>query len=160
MTLGDVTVEVLGDDQVDVEIAETQVAIEVAEDPTLVEVSTVGLQGPRGSGFSAGVGAPLNSTGIVGDYYLDTYTGEFYGPKGVEGWPPPAATFTQITRRAVYEQTTASSEWTVDHDLGGQPQVTVVDSAGTQVVGEVRYVSESRVVVEFSAPFSGFAYLT
>lgn len=160
MTMGDVTVEVLGDDQVDVEIQETIVAIEVTEDPTLVEVSTVGLQGARGPGFGAGSGAPLDSSGIAGDFYLDVVTGLFYGPKQPEGWPPPSATFSPNTRRNVYEQVVASDVWTIDHDLGGRPQVTVVDSAGTQVVGEVRYVGDSRVVVEFSAPFSGFAYLT
>ena len=64
------------------------------------------------------------------------------------------------TRRFVFTQGQASSTWTINHTLGGKPSVTVVDSANTVVFGEVQYVSNSQVVVVFSAPFSGFAFLT
>ncbi len=65
-----------------------------------------------------------------------------------------------FTRRYIHTQATASSMWTINHTLGGYPSVTVVDSASTMVVGEVLYVSTSQVQVSFTAPFSGFAYLT
>jgi hypothetical protein len=64
------------------------------------------------------------------------------------------------TRRYVYTQTLASSEWVITHSLGGRPSVTVVDSAGTVVIGEVQYDSNTQVTVSFTVPFSGFAYLT
>jgi len=64
------------------------------------------------------------------------------------------------TRRHVHNQGLASATWTIAHSLGGKPSVTVVDSAGTVVVGEVQYSSDLQVVVQFSAPFSGYAYLT
>lgn len=63
-------------------------------------------------------------------------------------------------RRHVHTQASASTEWTINHTLGGKPSVTIVDSANTVVVGEVRYNSNSQVVVLFSAAFSGYAYLT
>lgn len=65
-----------------------------------------------------------------------------------------------LTKRHVHTQGAVSSTWTINHTLGGRPSVTVVDSANTVVHGEVQYVSNSQVVVLFSAPFSGYAYLT
>jgi hypothetical protein len=62
-------------------------------------------------------------------------------------------------RHYVHVQLAPSSVWIVDHSLGKFPAVTVVDSAGTVVVGDVDYQSESRIIITFSAPFSGKAYL-
>ena len=64
------------------------------------------------------------------------------------------------SRRYVHAQGQASSTWTITHTLGGRPSVTVVDSAGTVVYGEVQYLSDTQVSVLFSAGFSGYAYLT
>jgi len=64
------------------------------------------------------------------------------------------------TRRHVHNQGTASDTWVINHTLGGYPSVTVVDTASTVVIGEVSYVSTSQVQVVFTAPFSGYAYLT
>lgn len=64
------------------------------------------------------------------------------------------------TRRFVYEKPIVSSEWVITHTLGGFPSVTVVDSAGTQVIGEVKYDSTTQITVKFTAAFSGYAYLT
>lgn len=64
------------------------------------------------------------------------------------------------TRRHVHTQASPSTTWVINHTLGGKPSVTVVDSADTMVVGEVTYNSNSQVTVEFTAAFSGYAYLT
>ena len=64
------------------------------------------------------------------------------------------------TRRYEHTQGTASTTWTITHTLGGKPSVTIVDSADTHVFGEVQYLSNTQVVVTFSAAFSGKAYLT
>jgi hypothetical protein len=64
------------------------------------------------------------------------------------------------TRRHVHSQESASTTWTINHTLGGKPQVTIVDSANTVVIGTVTYNSNSQVTVDFTAPFSGYAYLT
>lgn len=62
-------------------------------------------------------------------------------------------------KRYVHTQNTASSVWTVNHDLDKFPSITVVDSAGSIVVGEVEYNNENNVTLTFSAAFSGVAYL-
>jgi hypothetical protein len=64
------------------------------------------------------------------------------------------------TRRHTHTQSLPSSEWIIDHTLGGKPQVSVVDTSDTCVVGEVSYEGTSRVVINFTAAFAGFAYLT
>jgi hypothetical protein len=70
------------------------------------------------------------------------------------------ATSSGNTRRLVFSQPVPAVQWTVGHTLGGRPSVTVVDSAGTVVVGEVTYNSDSQVTINFTAAFSGYAYLT
>lgn len=64
------------------------------------------------------------------------------------------------TRRQVHTQNTPATTWTITHTLGGRPSITIVDTAGTVVIGEVLYNSDSQITVSFSAAFSGFAYLT
>lgn len=57
----------------------------------------------------------------------------------------------------IHKQETSSDTWEVTHDLGKEPAVTVVDSAGTEVIGEVEYVSLNKCILRFQAPFSGKA---
>lgn len=103
--------------------------------------------------------------GNIGDYYIDVATGDFYGPKTSEGWPDTPF-FTALTtatlnnERYVYTQSSPSATWDIVHELGGRPSVTVVDSAGTVVIGEVTYISDTQIQIAFTAAFSGFAYLT
>ena len=59
----------------------------------------------------------------------------------------------------LHEQGTASSEWVVNHNLHKRPSVTVVDTGGNKVMGEVEYLSDDELVIRFSSPFVGFAYM-
>lgn len=58
----------------------------------------------------------------------------------------------------VYTQSVSSKEWHIFHDLGKYPSVTIIDSAGTVVIGQVQYASQNEIVLHFSAPFSGKAF--
>ncbi|MEL7833903.1 hypothetical protein [Fodinibius sp. Rm-B-1B1-1] len=49
----------------------------------------VGPAGDDGSMIYSGTGVPASSIGSSGDYYLDTNTGEMYGPKDDNGWGNP-----------------------------------------------------------------------
>lgn len=64
------------------------------------------------------------------------------------------------TRRHVHNQADPQSIWTAVHPLGGKPSVMIVDTADTVVVGDVIYVSNTELRIEFTAPFAGYAYLT
>lgn len=52
-----------------------------------------------------------------------------------------------------------ASVWVIEHPLAFKPAVTIVDSAGSVVYGDVSY-SGTTVTVVFSAGFSGTAYLS
>ena len=58
-----------------------------------------------------------------------------------------------------FEQSIASATWTINHGLNKYPSVTIVTSAGDEVVGNVNYSSLNQVILTFSAPFAGKAYL-
>lgn len=58
----------------------------------------------------------------------------------------------------VYDQTVPSSEWHVKHDLDKYPAVTVVDSAGTEVIGAIDYIDLNNVILTFTGAFSGRAF--
>lgn len=59
----------------------------------------------------------------------------------------------------VHNQSPASSVWTIEHSLDNYPTVTVVDSAGNVVIGDVQYQDRNTVVITFESAFSGKAYL-
>lgn len=65
----------------------------------------------------------------------------------------------QTSKTYEHHQETASASWTIEHNLDNYPSVTVVDSGGTVVEGDVIYLNRNIIRVEFSAPFSGVAYL-
>lgn len=59
----------------------------------------------------------------------------------------------------IHNQSSSSTEWVITHNLGKYPSVTVVDSSGAEVIGEVEYINDTSLKVKFSAAFSGKAYL-
>ena len=59
----------------------------------------------------------------------------------------------------IHTQTTPASVWTITHNLGKYPAVCVVDTAGNEVVGQLQHVNVNQLILTFSAPFSGEAFL-
>ena len=59
----------------------------------------------------------------------------------------------------VYIKSTPDKVWDITHNLDKYPSVTIVDSAGSVVIGDITYTSKSTLTVTFSAAFSGKAYL-
>lgn len=59
-----------------------------------------------------------------------------------------------------YTQQVPSNSWTITHNLNFNPNVTVVDSAGTIVEGEIRYNTRNTMTLNFASAFSGNAYLS
>lgn len=62
-------------------------------------------------------------------------------------------------RHFAHDQAQAEATWSIDHNMNKYPSVTITDSAGDQVEGEVHYNGLNSLVVSFSAPFAGKAYL-
>lgn len=59
----------------------------------------------------------------------------------------------------IHQQPSAAAVWLITHPLGKRPAVTVVDSAGDQVEGDLRYLSDNSLQITFAAAFAGQAYL-
>ena len=59
-----------------------------------------------------------------------------------------------------HTQNVASTTWLIPHGLDTYPSITVVDSAGTRVYGDERFIDANNIELTFSAPFGGIAYLT
>jgi hypothetical protein len=66
-----------------------------------------------------------------------------------------------ITRFDTYKHTQmiAISIWEINHNLSKFPSVTVVDSAGSVVIGNINYIDKNNLSIEFEASFAGIAYL-
>ena len=58
-----------------------------------------------------------------------------------------------------HNQSTVSATWLIAHNLGKHPSVSVVDTAGSSVVGIVEYVNLNYLAIKFNSPFSGYAYM-
>jgi hypothetical protein len=60
----------------------------------------------------------------------------------------------------VHTQGSASSSWLINHNLDFYPNITVQDSAGNIVEGEISYTNLNSLTVSFASAFSGTAYLS
>ena len=59
----------------------------------------------------------------------------------------------------VFEQGIPSDIWTINHNLGKFPSITVVDTGETVITGEYTYIDNNNVRLDFSVAFPGKAYL-
>lgn len=58
-----------------------------------------------------------------------------------------------------HSQVASATVWTVVHGLLKYPSVSVVDSGGNLVFGDVQYIDSSNLTITFTAAFSGNAFL-
>jgi len=102
----------------------------------------------------------VSNVSTLSDAYLFSliHKGSFGEPTG------STVTFanTALTRPDkffTFVQSGASATWTIEHNLEKFPSVTVIDSANNVVYGNTTYTDENNLIINFSAPFSGKAYL-
>lgn len=81
------------------------------------------------------------------------------GPEGPQGDPGPAGPAAPGASY-IHTQAIPSNVWSIHHGLGMFPNVTVIDSAGTEVEGDPDYIDANNVVMTFSAAFGGVAYVS
>jgi len=72
------------------------------------------------------------------------------GPRGAMG---PAASTT------IFNQMSPLAIWTITHNLEKFPSVTIVDSSGNVVIGDIIYLNNMQIRITFVGAFSGKAYL-
>ena len=111
---------------------------------------TQGTQGTTGTGTQGTTGAQ-GASGIAGAT-LDT-TDEL-----TEGVTNKYFTVGRVAY--THTQGVSSDTWTINHNLGFHPNLTVIDSGGTIYEVEITYTNTVSLTVTFSAAFSGKAYLS
>lgn len=95
----------------------------------------------------------------------EVYIPALPGPRGDQGLPgsqglqgiPGLSSIELISYNHL--QPMPSETWVIEHPLSFNPVVTVIDSAGSVVYGDVSY-SGQTVTITFSSGFSGTAYLS
>jgi len=60
---------------------------------------------------------------------------------------------------SVFTQGVAATTWNIQHNLGKFPSVSVINNNNVMVNGEVKYIDNNNIQLNFSAGFSGKAYL-
>ena len=114
-----------------------------------------------------------NQISTFGHYTIDSYTanGAFYtlnltnlkGEGVLENKTVyDFALFTLASQGSptfIFTQNATATTWNIQHNLGKFPSITVIDSGNTVVAGEYIYIDNNNVQLNFSAAFSGKAYL-
>ena len=114
-----------------------------------------------------------NEISTFGHYTIDSYTdnGAFYtlnltNRKGegsiVDNVFYDFSVFTlssQGTPTFIFNQAVASTQWNIQHNLGKFPSVSVINNNNVVINGEVKYIDNNNIQLNFSAGFSGKAYL-
>ena len=65
----------------------------------------------------------------------------------------------QGDKNFTFVQNTPSTEWTIVHNLGKFPSVTVFDTAGTEWKTRVEHLNKNICIIKCSAAFAGTASL-
>jgi hypothetical protein len=84
------------------------------------------------------------SKGILVDHYYDIVNFMFGND--------PDKTF-------VFVQATPSTDWSIQHNMNKFPSVAVVNNNNILMYGNTTYIDENNLTINFSAGFSGKAYL-
>ena len=153
------------------------VVVQEASQNNVIIVSNQGPQGiPGATGAQGSTGAPGGPTGAqgthgaTGDQGIQGATGAI-GQTGAVGLTGATGTtglqgatgaqgvgIEDVSYRHI--QAISLSTWDITHNLGWYPNITVVDSAGSIVEGEISYTNENSLSLIFSSAFSGNAYLS
>ena len=136
-----------------------------------VVIASPGPQGLRGRTILNGTGAPANNLGLTGDFYYNTATTDFYGPKLNDVSWAGATVIKLVQEGSEYAYTTSwelaqvqgsGTNRYVDltHNLGFYPNLTVKTSAGDILETGIEYTSINQVRLTMAQPFAGTAYLS
>jgi len=118
---------------------------------TGIAISVPQVAGPSISVAQQSIGVKVEQ--IAGPSVLVSSAGE----RGLPGAPGTAG-----PTGGVYEHTqgVANSTWSINHNLGYHPNVSVVDSAGRLVFADIEYINQNTLNVIAAGAFSGKAFLS
>ncbi len=58
----------------------------------------------------------------------------------------------------VHQQSVASTEWTVNHNLGTRCSIQVVDDTAHEIIADIQWIDNNTVKVSFNTPTTGYVY--
>jgi hypothetical protein len=64
------------------------------------------------------------------------------------------------TAQYTFHQQTPSATWTITHSLGFVPNVLTMNESGQEIMGAVSSATITTLVIQFSEPVTGYAYLS
>jgi len=130
-------------------------------------VSVGPVQGPKGDTGATGSTGSVGPQGPQGPIGPAGPTGAqgARGPQGIQGPPGTLTNFNVSVVSFTYEQQSPSSMWTIVHNLGFKPAVSVMDYGQNNVECDIEQTNENQVVLRFmqaSSPIgiSGYAFLS
>lgn len=144
----------------------------VRETTNQVIVTSPGPQGPRGKTILNGSGAPSNNLGLIGDFYYNVSTTDFYGPKLTDSSWSGATVIKLVQEGSDYSYSTSweisqltgptNGVYSIDinHNLNFHPNVTVKTSSGDILETGINYNNTNTITLTMAQPFSGTAYLS
>ena len=139
----------------------------VTENNPLVVVRSTGAPGRT---IISGEGNPDNALGVPGDFYFDTLTTRFWGPKEIQ-----TNTWNISKSFILDKQISLTYSWElaqltgpengiysvqISHNLGFYPNVTIKSSAGDILETGIDYNSINEITLTMAQPFSGTAHLS
>jgi hypothetical protein len=134
---------------------------------TAVEQGPAGAQGQKGdTGQGFTVRGVWDAGVLYSPYDVVAYQGASYVALAPSLGAQPGSNNSawQLMARSgdgdksyTHQQLSASSAWTVTHNLGKYPAVEVIDSGDNVVEGDVTYLDLNTLTITFSAPFGGVA---
>jgi len=145
--------------------------VKVTEQINKVVTATPGPQGPRGRSILNGSTSPASNFGLEGDFYFNTTTNDFYGPKLSDITWTGANVIQLVTKEDLFylfswelAQVTGPVSGTysvaINHNLGYCPNVTVKSSSGDVLETGIDYNSLNTLTLTMAQPFSGTAHLS
>lgn len=127
----------------------------IENDPDILVIES---KGPRGEPGGPGPAGPAGEAGPQGKAAKSLYDIWLEA-----GNPDDPDIFFQSVGRVGYRyvQVMPAEVWYVTHPLEtGMPAVSLVDSAGEEMYGDVAYLPPHQLTISFTAPVAGEAYLT
>ncbi len=172
-----VTTSVANPTIVEIEIGDqTPVTVEVKENVYELDINNAqglaGAQGPKGDKGMNWTGpynvlteyAECDGVSYLGSSFIKVSPGTGTTVIPAIGVNPDWELVAQVGAGGsslIYDQVTPSAVWSITHNLGRPPSVTVTDSGGSVVEGDVDYGLDpfNSLTITFSGAFSGQAYL-
>lgn len=125
---------------------------------TIVNAGPIGPKGATGSsGTIIGNTPPANTDALWVDTSVAVAVLKWYN-SATSIWEP--ITVGVVGGAYSHTQGTASTSWTITHNLGFKPSVTTFDGSNQEVEGDTVHTNNNQCVVTFSYPISGSAFLS